>query len=473
MSIRWRFLGAFILIIVLAVSLSVGVGYYTTQGQLQAFVSELSRDEANNLAQSLSQAYTSSGSWGTVDVALSEAGYLYTNEGEGIGEGVGHEEGGEGVELFHLDRIRIVIVDVEGSVVQDNFSQLVSGDVAPDLDGQRTPIMDLGTKQPVGYAYVDVNHEFLATESLGFLRGLLYRSAIGGLLIAVIAFLLAVWLSRRITAPVTALTQATQAIAQHGETAPLPVTTSDELGQMSAAFNQMTTALQTQRDLRKRLINDLSHELNTPLSVIQLEAYGLRKGLQTPTRAAEAVIQEVNTLRNLVRDLNWLAETDSGEQRLTLEPSSMQQLLVTEVERWQPQAQTEHITLSLQALPELPTLNLDQMRISQALGNIIRNALQHTDAKANGQVTVAATMEMGDYVSISIKDNGAGIDPADLPHIFDRFYRTDQSRSRHTGGTGLGLAIARTIIDAHHGKIAITSNGLGQGTTVRFDLPLD
>ena len=96
-----------------------------------------------------------------------------------------------------------------------------------------------------------------------------------------IGILLAVWLSRRITAPVTALTKATQAIAQ-GDTTLLPVTSQDELGQMSAAFNQMTSTLETQRDLRRRLLNDVSHELNTPLSVIQLEARGLRDGLQQP-----------------------------------------------------------------------------------------------------------------------------------------------------------------------------------------------
>jgi signal transduction histidine kinase len=338
------------------------------------------------------------------------------------------------------------------------------------VDGQRATIFDARLRQPVGYAYVDVNREFLATESHGFLRGMLYTTAVGGLLTAAIALLLAAWLSRRITAPVTALTEATQAIAQHGDTALLPVTSSDELGQMSVAFNQMTTALQTQRDLRKRLINDVSHELNTPLSVIQLEAKGLRDGLQTPTRAADQIIQEVNMLRNLVRDLNWLAETETDELRLAVEPCSIHQLLTAEVERWQPQAQMRQIALSLQPLPELPMLNLDRMRMSQALGNVVYNALQHTGV--GGRVTVVATMEMGRRVGISVTDDGVGIDAADLPHIFSRFYRTDQSRSRVTGGAGLGLAIARAIIEAHNGTIAVTSDGIGLGTTVRFDLPL-
>ena len=468
MSIRWRILGAFILLIVLAVSLSVGVGYYTIQGQLNEFIGELSSEEANELARNMSREYTSSSDWETLDVFLFEAGYLY-GERE---EQEGHEEGekAESSELFHKDPIHIVIVDVKGSVIKDNYAELMRGEVAPELGGERTTIFDLGTRQPVGYVFVDVNREFLSTESHGFLEGALTSIIIGGLLTTAVAILLAAWLARRITAPVTALTQATQAIAQHGDMAMLPVTSSDELGQMSTAFNQMTSALQTQRDLRKRLINDVSHELNTPLSVIQLEAKGLNDGLQMPTEAADHIIEEVNMLCNLVRDLNWLAETDSGELRLTIEPCPIDEFLAREVARWQPQAQAQQIALSLQPLPQLPLLNLDRMRMSQALGNVIRNALQHTET--GGRVTVAATTEEGGSVRLSVTDDGAGIDTADLPHIFDRFYRTDQSRDRGTGGTGLGLPIARAIIEAHNGTIAVTSDGLGQGTTVRFDLPL-
>ena len=471
MSLRWRFLGAFILLIVPAVSLSLGVGYYTTQEQLGTFISELSSDEANDLARKLSQAYTSSDGWETLGAALSETGYLFDHGAEQKRPGEAEDES---FEFFHResgrDRIRVVIVDVDGYVLQDSFSEIGQGEVAPELDGQRVDIFNLRTRQSVGHAYVDVNREFWATESHGFLQSLLYTIIIGGLLTSAMALLLAVWLSRRITAPVTALTQAAQSIAQRSDTVLLPVTSQDELGQMSAAFNQMTTALQIQRDLRKRLLNDISHELNTPLSVIRLEAHGLRKGLQTPARAADQIIQEVKLLRNLARDLNWLAETESDELRLTVEPYSIDQLLTAEVERWQPQAQKHQITLSLQLLPGLPMLNLDRMRMSQTLGNVIHNALQHTEA--GGRVAVAATMEKGGGVGILVTDDGAGIDSTDLPHIFNRLYRADQSRNRRTGGMGLGLTIARAIVEAHNGTIAVTSNGLGQGTTVRFDLPL-
>ena len=307
MSIRWRIMGATVLVIVLTVLISVGVGYYTTQSRLGMFVNQIGDDEASRLTQNLSREYTTAGGWETVDRPLSEAGYIYDDALQREGS---EDSEGESFEFLHKDPIRVVIVGVDGRVVKDNLSELPFGTIAPDLDGHRETVFDLTTNRPVGHVYVDVDHEFLATESHGFLRTLLYITVVGGFLTVGVAILLAAWLSKVITAPVTALTEATQAIAQ-GATTQLPVTSSDELGQMSAAFNRMTSTLETQRDLRRQLINDVSHELNTPLSVIQLEAKGLRDGLQTPESASDHIIQEINRLRGLVTDLNWLAETDN------------------------------------------------------------------------------------------------------------------------------------------------------------------
>ncbi len=467
MSLRWRIMGSSVLVIVLTVLISVGVGYYTTQSRLGVFVDEIGDDQASRLARDLSREYTAAGGWETVDRPLSEAGYIY----DGVPRRERSEESEEeSFELFHKDPIRVVIAGIDGRVVKDNSSELLSGTTAPDLDGHRGTVFDLTTNQPVGHVYVDVNHEFLSTESHGFLNTLLYITVIGGTLTVGVAILLAAWLSGRITAPVTALTEATQAIAQ-GDTTRLPVTSSDELGQMSAAFNQMTSALETQRDLRRRLTNDVSHELNTPLSVIQLEAKGLRDGLQTPESASDHIIQEVDRLRGLVTDLNWLAETDYGEMRLTLETSSIHELLTAEVDRWQPQSQSRQVELSLQVSPDLPDVDLDRMRMSQALGNVLSNAINYTEA--GGNIVLRAGLESDATLAISIIDDGIGIHAADLPHVFDRFYRTDQSRSRGIAGTGLGLAITRAIVEAHGGTVAATSDGLGQGVTVTCRLPLN
>ena len=467
MSLRWRIMGATVLVIVLTVLISVGVGYYTTQSRLGMFVNEIGDDEASRLAQNLSREYTTAGGWETVDRPLSEAGYIYADALQREGS---EDSEGESFEFFHKDPIRVVIVGVDGRVVKDNLSELPFGTIAPDLDGHRETVFDLTTNRPVGHVYVDVDHEFLATESHGFLNTLLYITVVGGFLTVGVAILLAAWLSKVITAPVTALTEATQAIAQ-GATTQLPVTSSDELGQMSAAFNRMTSTLETQRDLRRQLINDVSHELNTPLSVIQLEAKGLRDGLQTPESASDHIIQEINRLRGLVTDLNWLAETDNGELMLTLEASSIYELLAAEVGRWQPLSQTRQIELSLQVSPDLPNVNLDRMRMSQALGNILSNAIHCTEA--GGHIVLRAGLECDEALAVWVSDDGIGIHAAELPHVFNRFYRTGQSRSRGIGGTGLGLAITQAIVEAHGGTIAVTSDGLGQGVTVTLRLPLN
>ena len=465
MSLRWRIMGSIVFVIVLTVLTSAAVGYYATQSRLGVFVDEIGNEQASRLARNLSREYTSAGGWETVDRPLSEAGYSYDR----VAERERHEEGeGESRELFHRDPVRVVITGVDGVVMMDNLSRLQPGAAAPDLDGRRETVFNLNTDQPVGQVYVDVNQEFLSTESHGFLRSLLYITVIAGVLTAGVAVLLAVWLSRQITAPVTALTEATQAISQ-GNITQLPITSRDELGRMSAAFNQMTSALETQRELRKRLINDLSHELNTPLSVIQLEARGLRDGLQTPGSASDHIILEVDRLRGLVTDLNWLAETDNGELRLTLEGSSIYELLTKEVGRWQAESQAMRVELSLQAPADLPDMELDRMRLSQALGNVLKNAIQHT--QAGGNIVVWAELDSDKTFAISIADDGIGIGPADLPHLFDRFYRTDHSRSQGIVGTGLGLAITRAIVEAHGGTVAVASDGLEKGVTVTCHLP--
>ena len=470
MSLRWRIMGSTVFVIVLTVLISVGVGYYATQSRLGVFVDEIGNDEASQLAQNLSREYTTAGGWATVDRPLSEAGRLYDGDAQTERSEESEDSEGKGFSLFHDDQIRVVIADIDGRVVKDNLSELLSGTPIPHLDGHRETVFDLTTNQPVGHVYMDINRDFLSAESHGFLNTLLYITVVGGILTIGVAMLLAAWLSKRITAPVTALTEATQAIAQ-GDTTQLPVTSSDELGQMSQAFNRMTSALENQREIRRRLISDVVHELNTPLSVIQLEAQGLRDGFQASDSASDHIIQEVNRLRGLVTDLNSLAETDHGEMRLTFEESSIYELLATEVGRWQPPAQIRQVQLSLLVSDVLPDMDLDRLRMSQALGNILSNAIHCTEA--GGNVVLRAELESDEALAISIIDDGIGIDAADLPHVFDRFYCTDQSRGRGISGTGLGMAIARAIVEAHDGTVAVTSDGLVKGATVTLRLPLN
>ena len=466
MSLRKRIIAATIVVVLATVIVSSLVAYLATESRLGVFVEQIGDDEATRLALSLGRAHAEAGGWQTAGAVLEQDGYAY-------GEAVQREQSESGeenhIELFHQDPVRIVIVETDGSVVLDNFAQLAPGSNGASLDGHREPIRASGSSAPVGHVYVDVNRERLSTESHGFLSTLLSIILIGGLLTVGSALLFAVWLSKRITAPVRALTEATQAVAR-GDLTRLQVSTSDELGRMSDAFNRMSSTLETQRELRRQLVNDVSHELNTPLSVIQLEAAALRDGLQSPDAASDHIIHEVERLRGLVTDLDWLAETDRGELPLNLETTALDDLLIAELERWQPQAQARKIRLSLQMAAELPDIVCDRGRISQALGNLLGNAINSVEAGGSVVLNVRNDADAG--VTISVVDDGIGIDPADLPHILDRFYRTQQARHHGVHGTGLGLAITRAIVEAHGGSVEGASAGPSRGATVSIRLPI-
>ncbi len=460
MSIRWRILGAFILVILFTILLSVGVDYWSEGRQLSKFSAKIKTDD---LAGILSRTYTEGKNWDMLEPILVRTGYLFDPEKRREAEAAGKD-------LSTRMVMGVVIRDMENNVIIDTFSALESGTKVPRIEADTATIFDLDTGQAVGTVAINLNRAVVAAETRRFLIDSLVPTAIGGLITAVFALLLAFWLSRRITAPVIALTLATQAIAESGDTRHLPVNSSDELGQMSASFNQMMTSLHTQRALRKRLIDDVSHELNTPLSVIHLEAQGMRDGIKPPADAAEQIMGEVDTLGNLVHDLNWLAETDSGALRLNMEPHSPGQLLTTEVERWQLQAQATDVELTL--LPpttDFPLILMDVVRISQALGNLIQNGLQYTPA--GGRVTVQCRVEKDGGVELAVCDTGPGIAVEDLPFVFERFYRADPSRQKGTGGQGLGLSIVKQIVEAHGGQVWAESE-LGEGSCFYLRLPL-
>lgn len=459
MSLRWRLLGAFILVILVTITASTAVSYRELNLRLNELSIKLREED---LAGTLSRVYTADQGWQNLEESLVQYGVLVDPERKLWAE---RKE----IDLIKLFPYGIVVRDADGDVLIDTFAALADGGAVPVIAGDTTPIVDLNSGAAVGAVTLTVSRVYVNAETREAIAGTLRPLLIGGVITAVLAVLLAAYLSRRITDPVVTLTKATQAVASSGETQLLPVKSGDELGQMSAAFNQMMTALATQRELRRRLINDVTHELNTPLSVIRLEAQGLKNGLKPPAAAAEQIIGEVDLLSNLVYDLDWLAETDSGNLRLDKAPHAFDQLLAAEVDRWQFPAQAANVALELLPLPpDLPTLELDGVRISQALGNLIQNGLQHT--LAGGRVTVGCRVVEG-WVETAVSDTGPGIAPEDLPHLFERFYRTDPSRQRTSGGRGLGLAIVKQIMTAHGGTVSVTSN-IGEGSWFSFRLPL-
>jgi two-component system OmpR family sensor kinase/two-component system sensor histidine kinase BaeS len=212
---------------------------------------------------------------------------------------------------------------------------------------------------------------------------------------------------------------------------------------------------------------DIAHELRTPLTVLQGNLSAMLDGVYPLERAEIATLyDETRLLNRLVDDLRELALAEAGQLQLNLQATDVAAIIESTVASFAVAAEMQGVRLDIDA-KNLPRANADPDRLAQVLRNLISNALRHTPN--DGVVTVAGQTEQS-KICVSVTDTGEGIAPADLAHVFDRFYRGDKSRARASGGTGLGLAIAKTQIEAMGGQIGVTSEP-GRGARFWFTLP--
>jgi len=277
------------------------------------------------------------------------------------------------------------------------------------------------------------------------------------------------FLARTALRPIQAITKTAQRITQAQDLRQrIPVIVpNDELGRLTETINGMLARLEDLFKAQQRLVADVSHELRTPLTTIQGNLDLLQRGaaddLSTRKSTLRTMADETARMRRLVNDLLLLAQTDAG-LKLHQQPVELDTLLL-EVYR-QAQVMAQGITVRLGAEDQALVLG-DADRLRQLLLNLVDNALKHTVAET-GEVTLTLR-RTGGWVRVSVEDNGAGIPTEDLPHIFERFYRADPSRSR-PGGSGLGLAIARWVAEAHGGRIEVESQ-VGKGSIFTLWLP--
>ncbi len=274
---------------------------------------------------------------------------------------------------------------------------------------------------------------------------------------------------RQITRPLTRLRLTTQAFAQGDLNARVPIQSNDEVGKVADAFNQMASQLQRNEQARQQMVADVAHELRTPLSVMQSNIEAMMDGLLEPNPDELAELHgEVGRLARMVEDLRLLSLADAGQLQLTLAPLDASKLIERVVGLMTPMAEAHAVNLKSN-VPLLPViLHGDKDKLQQALTNLIDNAVRH--APTGGQVTVGVA-HTKQAVFISVADNGPGISAADLPHVFERFWRSDKSRSRHSGGSGLGLSIVKQMAELHGGTVQAVSPE-SEGTQFTIALPL-
>lgn len=295
-------------------------------------------------------------------------------------------------------------------------------------------------------------------------RGALWSVAIGGTAAGGLSYLV----SKRIMHPLIQMEQVTQKLAAGHLEERLPNSDIPELNRLALSFNHMASNLEGVEQRRRELVSDLTHELRTPLTVVEGYLEGLADGTIEPSvDTYQRLVKETARLRHLVNDLQELSQAEAGYLPIRTQRMEVRPLLVALVQKFSDQLLEEGPVLKLDCPPDLPPTLADPARVEQVLVNLMGNALRYT---SQGTITVRAWSQLN-RVWIAVVDTGQGIAAEELPHVFERFWRSDRSRDRHSGGTGIGLAISRRLVELQGGTIHVQSQ-LGKGSLFQFSLPL-
>ncbi|MCZ8516872.1 HAMP domain-containing sensor histidine kinase [Paenibacillus filicis] len=281
------------------------------------------------------------------------------------------------------------------------------------------------------------------------------------------------WISGVLTLPLRKLIAAIERVAQGDLKVSVPVQSKDEYGKVIQTFNEMTLRLREAEDARRRLVADVAHEFRTPLSIMQLKLENYQQaGHHVPPEMLR-IHDEVIRLSLLVDDLHVLSLAEAGRLSLDRKPLDLTAHLERIVDDVKYEAEENGLEIRLYTILKPVIVMADARRITQVFINLLTNAIRYTPR--GGKITVGiedrAAHRNAFFACVSVMDTGIGIPAEELPHLFDRFYRVEEARSRHTGGTGLGLSIAHHFVRAHGGFIRVVSEP-DQGTTFTVYLPL-
>lgn len=272
-----------------------------------------------------------------------------------------------------------------------------------------------------------------------------------GFLFAGIGLVVSYFLSGNITRPLRQLSRAAEKIRQGELKQEVPVETRDEVGQLAAVFNQMSAELAVNENNRQELLANIAHELKTPLAILQGHLESMLDGVEQPEPDKLFSMQEeVMRLTRLVGDLRDLSLAQVHQLELHLQPMDLGEKTERAAEMLEPLLEEKNLHFVKELAPDLPLRQLDPDRLNQILYNLITNAIRYTTP---GTAILLKTEAAGKNVRLLIADEGPGIAPEDLPHVFEQFYRGDKSRNRALGGSGIGLSLAKSFVEAQGGSI--------------------
>ena len=311
---------------------------------------------------------------------------------------------------------------------------------------------------PAESTYISAVHQSLLWVGLGMIG---------------VSVIVSYFVVREIMRPLSTLTGAVQNIrtGNYGQT--VSVERHDEVGVLTESFNKMSEELARNDKMRRQLFANIAHELRTPLAILQGNLEGMIDDIiPTDKKILLSMADETVRMGRLIQDLRDLSLAEIDELTLHKEPADINTMLERAVSMLQPLCEEKSLTVRQNLSRDLPSLVIDVDRINQGIYNLLNNAIRYIDKGCTITVsTMKVAVEGKTYAQVQVADTGKGIAPEDLNHIFQYFYRSEQSRNRKSGGSGIGLALAQQFIRSHGGNIWADST-VGKGTTFTFILPL-
>ncbi|MCB9115892.1 MAG: HAMP domain-containing protein [Caldilineaceae bacterium] len=455
----FKLTGAFALIIFIGMVVTVGLASQGAATQFEHFMVANQMVRPATMQAALANYYTRNGGWQGVDTTLDA---LLLDASDGMMTGMFGS-------MMGMLANRIQVLDAEGAVMADSAGA-AGGEPVSAAPLEHWPV--IVDDELVGELVVEGSLMGAGmVDTAPVVESITRTVFIAAVIAALTGLLLAAVLVRQITRPLVDLSHASRRIAAGDLHVRVPVKSDDEVGELTDTFNQMAASLEQQETLRQSMMADIAHELRTPLTGLQGAIEAMQDGVfPADAENLEALHVEVLLLNRLVDDLRTLANAEAGQLALEKAPVDVAELCRSQVNAMQFRAAEKGITLTATCPAQAPPVVADAQRLNQVLLNLIDNALRHTPA---GGTIIATVYANATELFVTVTDDGPGIAAGDLPHLFDRFYRGDRSRTRATGGSGLGLAIARQIVEAHGGSMWVDSPppGAAHGSEFGFSLP--
>lgn len=370
---------------------------------------------------------------------------------------------------------------VNGCLARSGLPGRLGGDVtlevlnnlSPAGAGQKACYDAAARELLAGYVAPPAQLSITTKASVTIQRGLSTaaqgRIALTSLLILILTVAACFLVGSRIVRPLRAVADAAQRIGRGDRTVRVRTSDRGQIAALASAFNGMAKELDQAEDRRKVLVSDVAHELRTPLGNIRGWLEASQDGIAPlDDRLVTSLLDESLLLQRIVEDLQELSLADAGKLTFHPEPLDLADILDQVAAAHRASAENAGVTVKVNSTRPVE-LTADPSRLRQALGNLVANAIRYTPA---GGLVMLRAERLAEQVSIEVSDTGLGISPQQLPHVFDRFWRAEQSRSRMSGGSGLGLAIARHLIEAQDGTIRVHSSPHGGGTVFTITMPV-